>query len=71
MSSSSSTDLKLPNLPGHRRYPLEDPPKIFSKSRPRSSQEPRTVSSYEKSILKPYLKAFGDPNKNYPKDVYA
>lgn len=70
--SSSSLDLKLPNLPGHRRYPLEEPPKIFSKSRPRSRQEPHTTSSHDnKALLKTYLKKNGDPNKNFPKDVYA
>ena len=70
--SSSSQDLKLPNLPGHRQKPLEEPPKIFSKSRPKSSQRPHTASSSDnKKLLKAYLKQNGDPNKNFPKDVYA
>ena len=70
--NSSSTDLKLPNLPGHRKYPLEEPPKIFSKSRPRSRQEPSIPSSHDnKALLKSYLRKIGDPNKNFPKDAYA
>lgn len=35
MNHQGATNIQLPNLPGVRKGPLEVPPKIYSKSRPR------------------------------------
>ena len=38
MNYQGATNIQLPNLPGVRKGPLEAPPKIYSKSRPRGQE---------------------------------
>lgn len=42
--------VQLPSLPGIRRGPLEIPPKIYSKSRPRGQKSPSNASTMKPTI---------------------
>jgi hypothetical protein len=62
--------VKLPNLPGVRRHPLESSPKIFSKSRPKqgSPLRDRTITD-NSELLNSYLEEFSESISQFPKNA--
>ena len=73
----ASTSFHLPNLPGVRRDPLESPPKIFSKSRPRGLNTPspnakaEKPSVFDESILLSSIDSYNENASVFPKNANA
>lgn len=69
-SSTEPIAVKLPSLPGIRRHPIESPPKIFSKTRPRQRSIKLDKSVVDNGeLLKSYLEEFADSISQFPKNA--
>lgn len=78
MLKVDSIPVKLPNLPGIRRNPIESPPKIFSKTRPRHGNTSSPKSVYydpsasmvdNNALLNSYLDEFTESISSFPQNA--